>query len=353
MLQEFMEWWLTHLKALLPVRLQAQLQRKRCLLFLQVERESVHIHATFQGQTYPFGSIAAEREPGVDPALGSFIEQLPRRPERVIVRIAAGRYLGRDVELPLAAEETLAEAIAFQMEQLTPFREDQVVHFSGIRERQPEQKKILAWLIVTPREQVQYALSLLGGIPPELSYQPQQPPGKGNPLDIEYRPVDGRGGLALGGPLPLAVILGLLLLLATSLHMRNLLQSRQYLEEQLTGYRADAAQVTRLRSELQSLSDQAGLLHELQLARPRVLALWNDLSQRLTADTWVQRIDLRDGRLFVQGSSANAAQLIEQLEASPYLRDVRFASSVTRDQQTGKDRFNVSAILASYGGDPS
>ena len=70
-----------------------------------------------------------------------------------------------------------------------------------------------------------------------------------------------------------------------------------------------------------------------------------DLSQRLDDGTWLQRIDLREKRVTLQGISGNATGLIELLEASPFLRDVSFGASVTRDRSSDKERFNINATL--------
>ena len=67
------------------------------------------------------------------------------------------------------------------------------------------------------------------------------------------------------------------------------------------------------------------------------------LSEQLDDQTWLQGFDLRDGRLKLRGLSVSPATLIETLEATEVLTDVRFGSAITRDGRSEGDRFNLSA----------
>lgn len=350
MLREFLHWWSSQLKDLLPAGLKSRMRQELCLLYLDVDGDQVAIQAGYRNQSHRFGQLSIDADPEDHPELQSFLAGLPRRPDRILVRLAPGRYLQRDVELPLAAEHNLNEAIGFQLDQLTPFNPDRVVYFCGLRERRPAQKKLLAWLAVTPAEQVDRALQLLGGAPPTPLRLPRKAPSKDSALEIVFRPFGQSDSRGFASTLLLASVLLLVLGASFGLHLHNRLQLRDQLAAELQAVRVEAAEASQLRDSLQQQQRQARQLGTSQHDQPPFLSLWNELTERLEDDTWLQRIDLQDGQLTIQGVSDNAPQLIELLQASPLLQQVSFGASVTRDRVTNKDRFNITARFVPGGG---
>lgn len=347
MLSELFHWWLGQLKSLIPTQLKARFRQELCLLYMALEQDTVSIHANFRGETHQFGDIPLLDDNEVrQHELRYFLQQLPRCPDRILVQIAPGRYLSREVELPLAAEQNLSETLRYQLEQLTPFPADQVLYFCGINERLPAQKKLRAWLSVTPSEPVDDALSLLDGTPPTPERMPTQAPANGAPLEIVFRPFGQTDRANFRSTFLLGTALLLLVAGVTTLHVSNRIETRDHLQQQLTQVRVEAREADLLKQAIDQVHEQTQTLELRKSQWPRVLPIWHDVTQRLDDDTWLKRMDLRDGQLTLQGLSANASSLIETLEASPHLRDVRFASSVTRDRSSESDNFNINALIA-------
>ena len=69
------------------------------------------------------------------------------------------------------------------------------------------------------------------------------------------------------------------------------------------------------------------------------------LTQQLDDRTWLQGLELRGQRLTLRGISSSPATLLETLEASRLLQNVRFEAAITRDGRGQGDRFNISAQL--------
>lgn len=343
MLRDFFHWWLTQLKALLPDSIKSRLRQEFCLLYLDVDQDQVNIHAHYRGAALRFGDLPLGDIAEDHPEFQSWLAGLPRRPDRILLRLTKGRFLSRNVELPLAAEENLGEAIGFQLEQLTPFSADQVICFNGINERLPAEKKLRAWLVVTPTEQVEQALALLEGPPPTPERMPNHAPVQNEKLQLVFRPFGKADGGSFRGTLLLAALLLICLGSVFALHIQNRVETRNALLQALTGIRTEAAEASRLREEVAHMQQQADHLSARHQQQAQFLPLWNDLSERLEEDTWLQRINLRDQELSLQGISENASRLIEQLEKSPFLEKVSFSASVTRDRKTGHDRFNINA----------
>ena len=346
MLREFIDWWLSQLKAWLPDSIKAHLREGLCLLYLDVKHDTVRVHARYRKQALEFGQVPLDGAvEGSHPELTAFLASLPKRPDRILVRIATGGFLQREVELPLAAEDSLNQAISFQLEQLTPFSADQVMSFSGISKRLPSEKKLLAWLVVTPTERINKALQLLEGPAPTLLAMPAEKPVQDGRLQLAYRPFGHSDGDSFRGTFLLGGLLVLLLGATIALHINNRLETREHLQQALSAIQPKASEAGALHAQISAIQRQADFLASSQRHDTSFLSLWNDLSERLEDDTWLQRIDLREQKISLQGISRNASRLIEQLEQSPYLEKVSFASSVTRDRNTDNERFNISAVV--------
>jgi general secretion pathway protein L len=343
MLREFLTWWGGQLKALLPVPIQRQLQGSLCLLYLDIEADKITAQARCERRTLQFGDIALD-DADRQQALRAFVDKLPKRPDRIVLRFAPGRYLRRDVELPLAAERDLAESLGYQIDQLSPFNADQVWYFSGVSARMPERKLLRAWLTIAPRALARKALhTLYPEAQPVLLQGPQGPLADDEPLQLTFRPPNAGGRAALSGNVALGLLLILVLAGALSLHVRNLLQERDRIDTELRQLRSQATEAADLRDQLTRSRQQIQQLSDLYSAHPPILNLWKDLTERLDDNTWLQRLDVQDEQLRLQGLSSDAASLIQQLEASKLLSEVSFVAPITRDRRTDKDRFNISA----------
>jgi general secretion pathway protein L len=110
--------------------------------------------------------------------------------------------------------------------------------------------------------------------------------------------------------------------------------------------RREAAEGSDLAEKVEQLRAAATVIASKRTARPLLVEVLEDLSARIPDDSYLQRVELRQGELQLVGVSTTASNLIRQLEASPLLTDVRFESSVTRDVTSGKERFTIVARLA-------
>ena len=120
-------------------------------------------------------------------ALHQFIVQQPRAPSHLILQIPPSHYVLCEVGLPLVAEQHLRQAISFQIPQLTPFTASEVVFFSGVRQRDTAQKRLMAWLLAIPHKTLRSCLNQFPHISPASACEPNQPPTMGDALWLTYR----------------------------------------------------------------------------------------------------------------------------------------------------------------------
>src|ERR1019366_2504348 len=78
---------------------------------------------------------------------------------------------------------------------------------------------------------------------------------------------------------------------------------------------------------------------------PLTVALINDISQRLPQDTYLERLQIENKQVQLQGQAQEAAKLIALLGASPCLGNPGCQGQVQPDPRTGKERFQINADL--------
>ena len=347
---EFLRWWTGQLRELLPAALRRKLRGEHATLVIELDRQGASVTADQQDRRHDFGKLDTTA-PDSDrrDELQAFVSGLPTPPDRVVVRLRPGRYLRRQVELPLAAEENLTEAIGFQMDSLTPFTADQVLYFCGVSKRIPGDRKLLAWLVATPTLPVEQVLEMLGDIAPMPMQFPRHSPAADEPLELAFKTAHGRRSSRVGVPALALVVLFCAIGGVAALHVHNRMESRDHLQSAMLEARTRAVQADDLRTVVDAVGAQARDLADRRAARVLHVALLEDITRRLGDDTWLQRLDVREGKVSLQGVSGSASNLISLLEASPYLEAVRFESSITRDRRYDGDRFSISAQLSSAG----
>ena len=63
-------------------------------------------------------------------------------------------------------------------------------------------------------------------------------------------------------------------------------------------------------------------------------------------NTWVSRMRVDNDKVTLQGESGKASDLIELLEQSDILKNVRFKSSITYNRRTQDEMYEIEAELA-------
>ncbi len=339
---DFFHWWFGQLREWIPRRWRRDAQASRDRLVVEVERGATRVSALIKGQRSDFGELPPEADDAQAAALRQFVADQPRRIEQLEFQIAPGQYLHREVDLPAAAEDNLDEAIGFQLDRLTPFDPQGVILRCGVASRDPVGKKLRAWLAVTPAARVERILGWLRDARPAPARQALRPEDRDAPLRLRYR-LTARKRPVLSWAL---VLLNLgLLVAAASVHWQNREQQLIAVEQALSEVRRDAADAAALADTVERSRAEILGLRERRLASPVFTAVLEDLTQRTPDDTYLQRLEVRDGRVRLFGISAAASNLIGRLEDSPLLEGVRFESSVTRDAASGRERFSIVADL--------
>jgi Tfp pilus assembly protein PilN len=163
-------------------------------------------------------------------------------------------------------------------------------------------------------------------------------------VPVNLLPVEGRRGYDEGlslATIVLVALLGVLLLVwgGSALVKDELL--RRQVREQLAVVEPDVRRVKAMQDEIADLRRQVDILAAGQ--EQRFTVLLTELSDLVPADAHLTSLNLRAGRLTLDGFARSASDLITALEKSRLFKNVSFTSPTTR---TGdKERFSLVAEL--------
>jgi general secretion pathway protein L len=339
----FFRWWFGELAFLVPAPVRKLVGGAPDYLVLS--REGDGLRVSHQG---PDGVRELARF-GVDD-LGNglrerILEQQPKLEDaRVALRLGPGQALHKAIKLPQAAEENLAQVLAFEMDRLTPFKADQVYYAHRVRSRLSATRHILVDLILTPKAKLDGLLEELaaaGFRPQVVDMAGELPLGAVNLLPAQLRPPRNRWLKLLQIGLGIAV-LGLGLGLAV-LPILSKKAETETLEEQVRKATKQAKEVETLRQDTETLEHQTHFLREKKRTEPVLVDMLEELTRVMPDNTWLNGLQYKDRRIVMQGQSPSASSLIELIEGSRYFKNTSFVSPVTKDTASGLERFQIAS----------
>jgi general secretion pathway protein L len=236
---------------------------------------------------------------------------------------------------------------AFEMDRQTPFRAEQVRYDIRELEAPAPAGRIAAELVAVPRATLDPLLARLGqlGIAVDAVDLAAGAGRNGvNLLPAEQAPRRTRPRQRLNLALAAAIVVLAVLVLGEWLHNRR--AALEQMQAQVETMRGEAQQVAGLRQQLQDNAGAAGFLAERKKNTVSALAVLQDLSQRLPATAWLERMSIdNSGQVGFQGQSPQAARLVDALKDSAVISNPNFQGTIQVDPQTGKERFYMVAQL--------
>jgi len=145
-------------------------------------------------------------------------------------------------------------------------------------------------------------------------------------------------GLSLGTVI-LVVLSALLLLVWGGSALVKDAMLRRELQAQLEAIEPQVQQVKKLQNEVDRLQKEIDTLSEGQ--DPQITPLMKELTELIPTDAHLTGLNLRGGRLTIDGLARSASDLITALGKSKRFKNVNFASPTTK--QGDKERFSIVA----------
>lgn len=144
----------------------------------------------------------------------------------------------------------------------------------------------------------------------------------------------------------------LLLVAAFSLHAfyrvesyDSLVVKSQLLKKQRTQLEAQWKPIEQLQNRVGKFEQDQQALTQFGDQGYPMLGLLTLLTEVTPQDTWLNYLSLRQGELMLRGESASAIKYLTELSKVKGFDDARFASPVTRNPSSDKERFNLQIKL--------
>lgn len=349
-LPRFLAWWGRELLACLPPRWRALLAERSESLLVGLEPQALVVWRERGEEIREYGRIERDQPAEVQAEQFRQLRGGIDDPNlRTLLCIPARRVLSRSLNLPAAAADNLPQVLAFEMDRQTPFKADQVYFDSRVVGEDPSGRNVRVELVLLPRAQLDSELAALPGALGQLDGVDAWRDAAGAarrhvnllPAERRARRRDWRLPLNLG----LAAAALLLLVWNMDESLANRAAALDAMRIEVDAAAKQAKQVAALRQTLTDSIAGANFLVDRKRTGPTTVALINDITERLPLDTYLERLQIENNQVQLQGQATEAAKLIALLGASPCLGNPGFQGQVQPDPRTGKERFQINAEL--------
>jgi len=351
-LKSFFQWWGDGLSYCLPEKFRVLLSEKVEHVFLTVNDETFQLYRIENDNKKLIAEIPLSRE-GAEQFQQIMLSEPSLEKACLVLRLKAGQGLKKIVTLPAAAKENLTQVIVFEMDKITPFKEEQV--YFSVRPLVSEHKDFIKVLLVlTLKEELNPILQQLKQVnvfPSVVEYAEASHSGESggyNLLPESERPVKNKMTQILFW------VSGFILLMLT---VAALVYPVWRMGEAVDGLRTELRQIEKQSHSIQArqlatdnIVDETERLIQSKNNSASLTGLLNTLSQLIPSDTWLTHFKYDKGQLQIQGQSPAASALISILEAAPLFNNARFVSPLTQDKKTGLERFQISVEVNRQGG---
>lgn len=264
--------------------------------------------------------------------------------------LPAGSGLRRTLRLPAAAADRLRDVVSFEIDRQTPFSAQTAVFDARVLALRDD-GQLDAELVVVPRRTLDDALAALGPVADTLAGVDLDD-GSGQALGIDLLPAARR--LHRADPrrrwnLLLAAIASCALVAGMWQVLDNRRDAADAFEEASRPVIAQARAASAQRQRLATLIEGMQYLQAQRAARPTMVEILDELSQRLPDGTYLEKLAVENDRLLLIGLSSEASALVGQLEDSPLWRSPALTGALQPDPRSRRDRFTLTATLAVTG----
>ena len=353
----FLRWWTGELAGMLPRSLCNAFKPRLDTLRLQVTASEIVVSHASNGHRKVLGTAArplgatgasadhALEEVGDQVTLSAAIQRVRAKDTRVVIELAPKLALSKVIEFPRVVAENLRQVLSFEMERQTPFRADEVYFDYRTLEEHPDAHHIKVGLDVVPQGVVDEALSLVDEWEIEQSFNDADSQAQEDGVVLVFVPAGRRGRKTT---LVNSTLLAANAVLFVAIVLIPLIQQRAYLDDlrtELKEAKAAAATVSDMQTRVERFDAESRFVVQRKREAPPIVALLNELTALLPDETWLYRLEVKNGKVHLQGVSEAASSLIARIEDSGLFRKVRFSSPVTQDGSTGLERFHLTADI--------
>ncbi len=349
---EFFGWWKDELLGCLPKAWRDQLRTPAAKVLLASDTEGWHA-ARVRGDKVELTHRVDLTDPAAVRRVLNTLETHNDHPaEQRVLCLLANQVLRKRLSLPLAAEENLAQVLAFEMDRQTPFTAAQVYFDWQIVKRDVAQRQLLIDLTLVPKNVLDQALETAKPINVEFdgvdALVSRDQAKFDVRLGVNLLPEARRGASADGGArirwILIAGLLGLIgVIMMQSLQARK--EALEALQERTANVQKKAMEAADLAKEVRNAIAAANFLVERKQKHPETVKVLLELTQLIPEDTFLERVTFVGKAVQIMGQSRSSDKLIAVLQKSKYMQNPQFQGVIQPDPSSGRERFNLQIDL--------
>jgi len=273
---------------------------------------------------------------------------------KVVIALSSRQVLRKELTLPAAVEENLAQTLAYDLDRHTPFRPEQLYFDAVVVSRDAAKKTLRVDWAAALRSIVDDACKQVeawGAVPRAVVPGPPATAAKLNlipdvarPRPLEWRRWQVWAPAAIVATIALAAVIV------------PLAQKRQYAIA-LSALSAEAGQQAQaanaVRQQLEVMQSDYNYVLAKKYAYPSLVHVLDEVTRTLPDDTWLTQFELKTGGrgkelqrdLYLRGEPGNAGKLIALLEDTKLVEQAAPRSPTTKIQGASGEIFDVGARL--------
>ncbi len=332
-------------------RVLARFARWRRSLVIRLERERVVLlfcRGPMAGDPASDGCVRLASLPlpqGDDPALwrselAAALERVPAAVDRVVVAVAPELVVTRRIRLPPLALADLDEAVALEIDRVTPFPAGAAVIAAAPELPAGPGGEVAVAVAAAPRAllaPLSEALAALQVTVDRLMLGALD----GDPDAIAARSPRRRRLLpwlaAAAGVIVAAFVL--------RWPIEGLRAEIADARGRLAALMGEARAAAQMRDAYLARAETVSWLKDRRAARPAALALLDETARLLPEDAFLLQWSLEDDRVTLIGYGREAARLIAIFDRAELFGQPRFTSALTSDARLGRERFSLELAL--------
>jgi general secretion pathway protein L len=347
---QFLRWWKTHLWACVPERIRATAKKNARPMMISLADDAI----------WP------ERSDLAKPLRISKTTLLSGDGNKTrAVALVAGEASGlrRNVELPLAVEERLAQVLAYELDRLTPLRADELYYDYRLLSRSVARGVCLVELVAAPKKRVNEMIASAKAMGADVVRLVLAPTDIDEGIDLmRATRVDDATSTSKSWLTP--ALAALCALLALALVVYPIFKKRQYVIALLpieSSARAEAEAASIVQRQLDRQVTEYNHLLKRKHASPIAVQVLEDMTKRLPEDTWAQSFEIKalanapagqhPREVIVQGETGSGAKLLQMVQESTLLKDPVLKAAMTRVSPTA-ERFHFAGELVAVAPPP-
>jgi general secretion pathway protein L len=344
--KKFLRWWWRELSFFIPEKIKQLISNDAGLIIVSPIAQQLQLHYENNGHSELIASL--ERGEASSLTFKNYYDKDERLAKaKIVLRLNASQAVQKELSLPLAAKENLAQVVAYELDRYTPFKAEQVYFAVKLLSIDNEAGQLRALLILTTREVVDTLYDDLNSL--GLIAQFIDVAGTDNDYVLDNNPYNllperlrektSNAPRIIYGALSFAIILLFIGTLVMPVWFEY--SAVQLLEESIKSIEKEAKGIKAQQQEIDDMMEETRQLIAEKTAAPPLIKILNELSVLIKDDTSLSYLQYSEGHLQIQGESPVASNLISVLEASDLFSNTRFVSPVTQDTVTKLERFQI------------